>query len=102
MGAEDDRKKPQRAPMSSSPRPRYAIQVQGHLDAHWSEWLEGMTLTHEEGGVTRLEGPIRDQAALRGLLNRLWDLHLTIVTVQRLGGVGGEVAMSEEPPETAP
>jgi hypothetical protein len=76
--------------------------VQGHLDARWSEWLEGMTLTHEEGGMTRLEGPIRDQAALRGLLNRLWDLHLTIVTVQRLGEVGGEVAMSEERPETGP
>jgi hypothetical protein len=57
-----------------------------------------MTLTHEEGGMTRLEGPIRDQSALRGLLNRLWDLHLTLVTVQRLGGVGSEVAMSQEPP----
>ena len=101
MGAEDDRKQPQRTPISSAGT-RYAIRVQGHLDPDWSEWLEGMTLTHEEGGVTRLEGPIRDQAALRGLLNRLWDLHLTIVTVQRLGDVGGEVAMSEEPPETAP
>jgi hypothetical protein len=60
-----------------------------------------MTLTHEEGGVTRLEGPVRDQAALRGLLNRLWDLHLTIVTVQRLDEVGAEVAISEAPPETA-
>src|SRR5947199_3096657 len=101
MGAEDDRKQPQRTPTSST-RSRYAIRVQGHLDARWSEWLEGMTLTHEEGGVTRLEGPIRDQAALRGLLNRLWDLHLTIVTVQRLGGVGGAGAMSEEPAGTAP
>jgi len=101
MGAEDDRIEPQRAPASSA-HPRYAIRVQGHLDARWSEWLEGMMLTHEEGGVTRLEGPIRDQSALRGLLNRLWDLHLTLVTVQRLGGVGSEVAMSEETPETAP
>ena len=101
MGAEDDRKQPQRTPASSA-RARYAIRVQGHLDADWSEWLEGMTLTHGEGGVTRLEGPIRDQAALRGLLDRLWDLHLTIVTVQRLDEVGAEVATSEAPPETAP
>jgi hypothetical protein len=76
--------------------------VQGHLDARWSEWLEGMTLTHAEGGTTRLEGPIRDQAALRGLLNRLWDLHLTLVAVQRLDGVGSEVVTSAEPPEAAP
>jgi hypothetical protein len=101
MGAEDEQKQPQRTPASPA-HSRYAIRVQGHLDARWSEWLEGMTLTHEQGGVTRLEGPIRDQSALRGLLTRLWDLHLTIVTVQRLDGVGGEVGTSGAPPETAP
>jgi hypothetical protein len=83
MGVEDDRKQPQRSQISSA-RSRYAIRVQGHLDARWSEWLEGMTLTHEEGGVTRLEGPVRDQAALHGVLNKLRDLHLTLVTVERL------------------
>jgi hypothetical protein len=54
--------------------------VQGHLDARWSEWLEGMTLTHEEGGVTRLEGLVRDQAALYGLLNKLRDLSLPLIS----------------------
>jgi hypothetical protein len=79
--------------------------VEGLLDAHWSEWLEGMTLTHEEGGVTRLAGPLIDQAALHGLLNKLRDLRLTIVTVQRLGtGAerhkgGSEAPLSEEPPK---
>ena len=63
---------------------RYAIRVQGHLDAHWSEWLGGMALAHEAGGVTRLEGPIQDQAALYGLLTKLRDLSLTLLTVQRL------------------
>src|SRR2546426_421440 len=65
---------------------RYAIRVQGHLDADWSEWLDGMTITHEEGGVTRLEGVLRDQAALHGVLNKLRDLSLTVVALQRLDG----------------
>jgi hypothetical protein len=79
----------------------YAIRVDGHLDAHWSEWLEGMTLTHEEGGVTRLEGPVRDQAALYGLLNKLRDLRLALVTVQRLGSAEKAPRSSEEPPDSA-
>jgi hypothetical protein len=101
MDEEDDRKQPQRTPAASA-RARYAIRVHGHLHLDWSEWLEGMTLTHEESGATRLEGPIRDQAALRGLLNRLWDLHLTILTVQRQDAAGGTVAIPEAPTETAP
>ena len=60
-----------------------AIQVEGHLDAHWSEWLEGMTITHEEGGTTLLEGAVPDQPALLGLLCKLGDLHLSILTVER-------------------
>ncbi len=62
---------------------RYAIRVEGHLDAHWSEWLEGMTITHEEGGTTLLEGAVPDQPALLGLLCKLGDLHLSILTLER-------------------
>jgi hypothetical protein len=62
---------------------RYAIRVEGHLDVHWSEWLEGMTITHEEGGTTLLEGALRDQSALLGLLCNLGDLHLPILSLQR-------------------
>jgi hypothetical protein len=61
----------------------YAIRVEGHLDAHWSEWLEEMTITHEEGGITLLEGEVPDQSALLGLLCKLGDLHLSILTLQR-------------------
>jgi hypothetical protein len=75
--------------------------VEGHLDAHWSEWLEGTAITHEEGGVTRLEGLLIDQAALHGLLNKLRDLRLSILTVQRLGAGGSDASLSEEPPESA-
>jgi hypothetical protein len=79
---------------------RYAIRVEGLLDDHWSQWLDGITLIHEEGGVTRLEGPFTDQAALYGMLNKLRDLRLTLLTVQRLA-VGDRTApASEEPPES--
>jgi len=84
----------------SSPGSRYAIRVEGLLDAHWSEWLGGMILTHEAGGVTRLEGALIDQAALHGLLNKLRDLRLPIVTVERLGAVGGDAPLSKEPRES--
>jgi hypothetical protein len=65
-----------------------------------------MTLTLEAGGATRLEGPIIDQAALHGLLNKLRDLRLTIITVERLGEGDGSAATPEaapsapEPPES--
>jgi hypothetical protein len=99
MGSEYDREGLQPAP-ASTPGSRYAIRVEGHLDAHWSEWLEGMTLTHEEGGLTRLEGPLVDQAALHGLLNKLWDLRLPIVMVERLGAEDTASQSSPEPPES--
>ena len=62
---------------------QYAIRVEGHLDAHWSEWLEGMTITHEESGTTLLEGAVPDQSALLGLLCKLGDLHLSSLTLER-------------------
>jgi hypothetical protein len=96
----DDRKTPQRA-RTPSPRYQYAIRVEGLLDAHWSEWLEGMTITHESWGIARLEGPIVDQAALHSLLNKLWDLRLPLLTVHRLGEVGSDARSSEEPSDSA-
>jgi hypothetical protein len=69
---------------------RYAIRVEGHLDLHWSEWLEGMTITHEEGGTTLLEGALRDQSALLGLLYKLGDLHLPILSMQRRDPPSGD------------
>jgi hypothetical protein len=68
----------------------YLIQVEGKLDEGWSEWFRGMTVTFERAGdgspITTLTGPVADQAALRGILNRIWDLHLTVLSVTR-GGV---------------
>lgn len=62
----------------------YQIRIVSHLDPHWSLSLGGLALRHEADGTTVLEGPVRDQTALYGLLNRLRDLGLTLLTVQHL------------------
>jgi len=66
----------------------YQIRVQGRIDATWYDRLEGMTIHIDkvEGGltVTTLEGELSDQAALAGVLNTLYELHLTVISVQRL------------------
>jgi hypothetical protein len=63
----------------------YEIRVLGQLDAGWSDWFQGLevrTKTLDDGQtLTRLTGPIHDQAALRGIVNKLWDLNLTLVSV---------------------
>jgi hypothetical protein len=61
----------------------YEICLEGQLDPHWSEWLEGMTITSLETGETLLSGPVADQAALHGLLNRIRDLNLKLVCVEK-------------------
>ena len=50
----------------------------------WADWLEGLTFTHESDGTTTLTGPLADQAALHGVLNRIRDLALPIVSVRRV------------------
>ena len=65
-------------------RGRYAIRIKGHLDQRWAEWFEGLTLTPEPAGTTLLEGPLADQAALHGVLTKLRDLGLPIVSIQSL------------------
>ncbi len=59
----------------------YAIRVAGHLDDHWAVWFDGMTLTTESGGTTLLHGELADQAALHGVLNRLRDCGLPLISV---------------------
>jgi hypothetical protein len=60
----------------------YEIRLEGQLDPRWSEWLEGMTITPLETGETQLTGVVVDQAALHGLLNRIRDLNLKLVSVK--------------------
>ena len=64
----------------------YEILVQGQLDPSWSEWLEGMSITPLESGDTLLSGPLADQSALYGLLNRLRDMNLRLLWVRQVPG----------------
>jgi hypothetical protein len=66
----------------------YQIVVKGELDPSWSEWLDGFEIARgvapRGGCTTLLAGTISDQASLRGLLNRLWDLNLEILAVNQV------------------
>jgi hypothetical protein len=62
----------------------YEIRVRGHLDGHWSGWFDGLTLAHGEDGTTIIRGPVADQAALHGLLERIRDLGLPLLSVNCL------------------
>ena len=63
---------------------RYEIRVRSVLDDHWSVWFDGLELRSEPGGVTVLAGPVADQAALYGLLAKVRDLGLPLLSVRRI------------------
>ena len=58
----------------------YQIRIQGHLDHHWTSWFEGLTLTLEDNGITLLTGRVADQAALFGLLRKVRDLGMPLLS----------------------
>jgi hypothetical protein len=60
---------------------RYEIRVQGILDPDWADWFEGMQIRQEAGGRTVIAGPVVDQSALHGLLAKLRDLNLELISV---------------------
>ena len=62
----------------------YQIRVEGHLDGRWSHWFDDLRLIHHNGGTTSLSGPVADQAALHGLLAKVRDLNLTLISVFRV------------------
>ena len=59
----------------------YEIRLKGHLGSQWTDWFDGLTITLEENGDTLLTGPVIDQAALHGLLKKVRDLGLPLVSV---------------------
>ena len=63
----------------------YRIRVKGHLDDRWSEWFGGLVIHLQEDGTTLLVGPIVDQAALHGVIIRIRDLGLTLLSVKLCG-----------------
>ena len=64
--------------------PQYEIRVEGRLGSRWSAWFDGMTLVSEGGGITAIRGPVVDQAALHGLLQKLRDVGIPLVSLTRL------------------
>lgn len=68
---------------SSSPR-LYEIRISGHLEARWIAWFDGMTLTADEDGTTVVHGVLADQAALHGVLQRLRDTGLSLISITQL------------------
>ena len=62
----------------------YQIRVKGHLDPRWTDWFGGMAITLEENGETLLTGPVEDQAALHGLLKKVRDLGVPLISAIRV------------------
>ena len=62
----------------------YEIRLRGHLDARWAAWFDGLTLTHDSDGTTIIHGPVADQAALYGLLQKTRDLGLPLISVNHV------------------
>ncbi len=59
----------------------YEIRVKGHLDARWSAWFDGLSLTINSDGTTAISGPVADQAALHGLLQKLRDVGMPLISI---------------------
>jgi hypothetical protein len=68
----------------SVPSMVYQIRLESHLSSDWTDWFEGLTITLEENGETLLTGPVADQAALHGLLKKVRDLGMPLVSVNRV------------------
>ena len=66
------------------PQEFYQITVKGHLNPNWADWFDGLTITPLPNGTTAISGPVVDQAALHGLLRKVRDLGMPLVSVNRI------------------
>ena len=73
----------------------FQIKIKGHLGPQWMEWFEGLSITLEEDGNTLLAGPVTDQAALHGILKKVRDLGMPLLSVNSVGTDSQN--MSEQP-----
>jgi len=62
----------------------YQIRVRGHLSSRWTEWFDGLTIENQPNGEALIYGPVVDQAALHGLLVKIRDLNLSLISVNRI------------------
>ena len=70
---------------TSIPQEFYRITVKGHLNPNWTDWFDGLTITPLPNGTTVISGPVVDQAALHGLLKKIRDLGMLLISVNYLG-----------------
>src|SRR5688572_26299116 len=82
------------------PAQQYEIRVSGHLGSRWATWFDGMTLTAEDDSTTVIRGPVVDQAALHGLLQRLRDLGITLLSLIPLAADGAVKQPYDSPNQT--
>ena len=86
--------------MANEPSPRqpkiYQIRIKGRLDSEWSDWFEGLAVTQAEGGDTLLIGPVADDAALHGLLKKVRDLGMPLISVNRIEAGHVDAAGAEQ------
>jgi hypothetical protein len=61
----------------------YEVRIEGHIGRQWVGWFDGMNIEQDENGETLISGPVKDQAALFGLLKKVRDLGLTLISVNR-------------------
>ena len=73
----------------------YKFRVSGHLDDRWSEWLGGLAIHLQEDGTTMLIGPVVDQAALHGVIIRIRDLGLPLLSVKRAAAISDKIAIGD-------
>ena len=76
----------------------YEIRVQGHLDSRWSTWFDGMTLVLSDDGTTVIHGQVADQAALHGLIQKVRDLGLPLLSVTHTNTGQTQTATSQTGP----
>ena len=79
--------------------PQYEIRVKGHLGPRWSAWFDGLSLTSEDDGTTVIAGPVIDQAALHGLLQKLRDVGIPLVSLRELPSDASTAPIAPRIPE---
>ena len=75
----------QRSERDSDKPMTYQIRIKGHLGQQWMEWFDGLTITLEQDGNTLLAGPVIDQAALHGILKKIRDLGMQLLSINSIG-----------------
>jgi hypothetical protein len=70
----------------------YEIRVKGHLSPHWTAWFDGLTVRNDDDGTAVISGPVADQSALHGLLHKLRDVGLPLVSLSEIPTNEGELS----------